>query len=114
MEYYVFFFFQEEDGIRDSSVTGVQTCALPISVAIDAYREAVRVCPDDASLRQRLGLPLRRRPRYGGAVAAFREAGSGEGRGGERGRSRGWPVSLKKKKKRSSRRKLGQQKETST
>src|SRR5260370_9191195 len=31
--YYVVFFFrfQEEDGIRDSSVTGVQTCALPIS-----------------------------------------------------------------------------------
>src|SRR5260370_17592833 len=26
-----FFFFQAEDGIRDSSVTGVQTCALPIS-----------------------------------------------------------------------------------
>src|SRR5207237_4060810 len=25
------FFFQAEDGIRDSSVTGVQTCALPIS-----------------------------------------------------------------------------------
>src|SRR6185369_9745883 len=25
-----FFFFQAEDGIRDSSVTGVQTCALPI------------------------------------------------------------------------------------
>src|SRR5260370_25053807 len=24
------FFFQAEDGIRDSSVTGVQTCALPI------------------------------------------------------------------------------------
>src|SRR5260370_15700313 len=29
-----FFFFQAEDGIRDSSVTGVQTCALPI------FREA--------------------------------------------------------------------------
>src|SRR5467141_4087524 len=28
---YFFFFFQAEDGIRDSSVTGVQTCALPIS-----------------------------------------------------------------------------------
>src|SRR5260370_24182268 len=28
----VFFFFQAEDGIRDSSVTGVQTCALPISL----------------------------------------------------------------------------------
>src|SRR5439155_15311084 len=25
-----FFFFQEEDGIRDGHVTGVQTCALPI------------------------------------------------------------------------------------
>src|SRR5260370_3177753 len=31
-----FFFFQAEDGIRDSSVTGVQTCALPISVASSA------------------------------------------------------------------------------
>src|SRR5260370_40132461 len=28
-----FFFFQAEDGIRDSSVTGVQTCALPIYTA---------------------------------------------------------------------------------
>src|SRR2546430_5946525 len=34
MEYYdeclYFFFFQAEDGIRDLTVTGVQTCALPI------------------------------------------------------------------------------------
>src|SRR5260370_26446909 len=30
------FFFQAEDGIRDSSVTGVQTCALPISVEVAA------------------------------------------------------------------------------
>ena len=29
--YFYFFFFQAEDGIRDTSVTGVQTCALPIS-----------------------------------------------------------------------------------
>src|SRR2546429_9040103 len=28
----LFFFFQAEDGIRDVAVTGVQTCALPISV----------------------------------------------------------------------------------
>src|SRR5207245_3723933 len=28
---FVFFFFQAEDGIRDATVTGVQTCALPIS-----------------------------------------------------------------------------------
>src|SRR5437867_13206125 len=27
-----FFFFQAEDGIRDRTVTGVQTCALPILV----------------------------------------------------------------------------------
>ena len=26
------FFFQAEDGIRDDLVTGVQTCALPISM----------------------------------------------------------------------------------
>src|SRR2546427_6022100 len=29
--YFIFFFFQAEDGIRDLTVTGVQTCALPIS-----------------------------------------------------------------------------------
>src|SRR5258708_9557925 len=29
----VVFFFQAEDGIRDDLVTGVQTCALPISSA---------------------------------------------------------------------------------
>src|SRR5215813_1844913 len=28
--FFVFFFFQAEDGIRDADVTGVQTCALPI------------------------------------------------------------------------------------
>src|SRR5437879_13638236 len=28
------FLFQAEDGIRDTSVTGVQTCALPISVPL--------------------------------------------------------------------------------
>src|SRR4030066_710371 len=31
----VFFFFQAEDGIRDSSVTGVQTCALPICTELE-------------------------------------------------------------------------------
>src|SRR5260370_30460751 len=29
------FFFQAEDGIRDSSVTGVQTCALPIFLELN-------------------------------------------------------------------------------
>src|SRR6266481_9046553 len=31
---YIFFFFQAEDGIRDGTVTGVQTCALPISECV--------------------------------------------------------------------------------
>src|SRR3989449_7835144 len=31
--FFFFFFFQAEDGIRDVAVTGVQTCALPISRA---------------------------------------------------------------------------------
>src|SRR5712691_7168966 len=31
MIFFFFFFFQAEDGIRDLTVTGVQTCALPIS-----------------------------------------------------------------------------------
>src|SRR5690554_6098574 len=30
----LYFFFQAEDGIRDADVTGVQTCALPISFAV--------------------------------------------------------------------------------
>src|SRR5258706_10945233 len=32
---FFFFFFQAEDGIRDWSVTGVQTCALPIYTTDD-------------------------------------------------------------------------------
>src|SRR3712207_8566656 len=35
--YYCFFFFQAEDGIRDIGVTGVQTCALPISFNVFQY-----------------------------------------------------------------------------
>src|SRR5258706_4637981 len=38
----VFFFFQAEDGIRDWSVTGVQTCALPISRLLDDPAPRVR------------------------------------------------------------------------
>src|SRR5690554_7449555 len=32
--FFVFFFFQAEDGIRDADVTGVQTCALPIYIIL--------------------------------------------------------------------------------
>src|SRR5260370_27754539 len=40
------FFFQAEDGIRDSSVTGVQTCALPI------YLYTIAVLIDKPDVRQ--------------------------------------------------------------
>src|SRR2546427_4348503 len=33
----IFFFFQAEDGIRDLTVTGVQTCALPISSGVPLF-----------------------------------------------------------------------------
>src|SRR5438034_3901739 len=36
--YYLFFFFQAEDGIRDHCVTGVQTCALPIYIVLNVFR----------------------------------------------------------------------------
>src|SRR5207253_8428111 len=39
-----FFFFQAEDGIRDGHVTGVQTCALPISGEIAGQTVAVTGC----------------------------------------------------------------------
>src|SRR5260370_18276136 len=47
-----FFFFQAEDGIRDSSVTGVQTCALPIWISARTVSEPA------ASRRNRGGTPL--------------------------------------------------------
>src|SRR5258708_34599195 len=34
------FFFQAEDGIRDDLVTGVQTCALPISISKESTERA--------------------------------------------------------------------------
>src|SRR3989454_3242643 len=41
-----FFFFQAEDGIRDYKVTGVQTCALPISAKASAQYFARVFGPD--------------------------------------------------------------------
>src|SRR2546422_3464830 len=42
-----FFFFQAEDGIRDVAVTGVQTCALPISARHGRVERAA--CVGDAA-----------------------------------------------------------------
>src|SRR4030066_2113196 len=74
-----FFFFQAEDGIRDSSVTGVQTCALPISV-VRRSNSRFRFAADEATARRI-------------QLAQFR---SEERRGGKGGRSRGAPYHLKK------------------
>src|SRR5437588_2167858 len=38
------FFFQAEDGIRDHCVTGVQTCALPISTIVPKFQLFWRNC----------------------------------------------------------------------
>src|SRR5256886_5969786 len=39
----VYFFFQAEDGIRDLTVTGVQTCALPIFGGLEPLQEGHQV-----------------------------------------------------------------------
>src|SRR2546430_2327364 len=46
------FFFQAEDGIRDLTVTGVQTCALPISVAAQRHGHRSPRRPADQISRQ--------------------------------------------------------------
>src|SRR2546422_5029749 len=66
----IFFFFQAEDGIRDVAVTGVQTCALPISHRAGCLRPAQR-CQHRARRRARAGEGARR-------------AAAGDGRSEER------------------------------
>src|SRR5688572_32547275 len=68
--WFCFFFFQAEDGIRDLTVTGVQTCALPI------YHGQERRAADGPEHAER-------------PAAAER---SEERRVGKEGRCRGWPV----------------------
>src|SRR5256886_7966359 len=60
---FFFFFFQAEDGIRDLTVTGVQTCALPIWTRCEAGQ---RSHPVHAPVRPR------RRPSGQQGVAPFR------------------------------------------
>src|SRR5205823_10025022 len=78
------FFFQAEDGIRDKLVTGVQTCALPISLrAFGAARSSLA------------GLPQIRTPTFliqGRRDFAFGPDRSEERRVGKEGRSRLWPA----------------------
>src|SRR2546427_3808848 len=85
---FLFFFFQAEDGIRDLTVTGVQTCALPISrrAGQDAGAIGVGVL---ARRRALLGTEHRRPDEAAdGAVArADQPARLGDGQGGGERRS---------------------------
>src|SRR6267143_2984115 len=66
--FFFFFFFQAEDGIRDGTVTGVQTCALPISPRLEDVAPGLvhvdaaglgRLVGGDAAMAQRLGRAAR-------------------------------------------------------
>src|SRR5207244_8820868 len=49
-----FFFCQAEDGIRYDLVTGVQTCALPISFILDSHDQALKHTWSPSDIPQRL------------------------------------------------------------
>ena len=53
------FFFQAEDGIRDSPVTGVQTCALPILCKGSRYnRETLEIKYKDKNIADVLNMTV--------------------------------------------------------
>src|SRR5437870_1328253 len=91
-----FFFFQAEDGIRDGHVTGVQTCALPISLGVDDPSRSCKVNTTSGS-----STPRARRSsatcRWGRASAAAGRR-SEERRVGKECRSR-WSADHEKKNK---------------
>src|SRR5206468_8425151 len=66
------FFFQAEDGIRYLIVTGVQTCALPISTTLspDRARRWAKAWSSRPWRPSRSGRPPRARVRLRGASAA--------------------------------------------
>src|SRR5690349_24202515 len=100
--FFFFFFFQAEDGIRDLYVTGVQTCALPISLACAHARSsgAPRHSPEPGRLlsgaREGQSVLPRLRVDRRRDDGAFREERSEERRVGKECRSRGSPEHYKK------------------
>src|SRR5688572_32073942 len=84
---FFFFFFQAEDGIRDLTVTGVQTCALPI------YTESGRAVIENRLPHATLS------PQGIADGVRIEEERSEERRVGKECRSRWSPYHEKKKKK---------------
>src|SRR5690606_40951537 len=100
---YVFsFFFQAEDGIRDFHVTGVQTCALPISEGLVPAARCdipgeLRVCLSarcNAAAERGYGRDPRYDARHDGDHA--QRGRSEERRVGNEWRCRWWPEQEKK------------------
>src|SRR2546430_14914679 len=93
-----FFFFQAEDGIRDLTVTGVQTCALPISrcgVRRGGHSTVGTTrAPGNSTLISRAGT---RTPPGPATPSTGRLSRSEERRVGKECRSRWAPDHLKKK-----------------
>src|SRR6266853_5390506 len=90
VSFFFFFFFQAEDGIRDLTVTRVQTCALPISETgerlksdpqwryepkLDGYRVIAFVDGASVRLQSRRGLDLT--PHFPELAADLTVQGSG-------------------------------------
>src|SRR5437762_9194400 len=94
----IIFFFQAEDGIRDTSVTGVQTCALPIwsratgtaarTAAEISARRRIHRAPGRTSARIAPHLP--QAPPGRGWRSRQESPRSEERRVGKECRARGW------------------------
>src|SRR5205807_8294852 len=97
-----FFFFQAEDGIRDYKVTGVQTCALPISCAYGtSIRSRISSRPRRLLLTDETPPPINADRRFAGHCDASQNARlrSEERRVGKECRAR-WAADDEKKKAR--------------
>src|SRR2546430_5454717 len=94
---YSLFFFQAEDGIRDLTVTGVQTCALPISLkSLETELAAQTSKPEELTRIARRSFELRQELTFlfesnekNFVYWYERRNRSEERRVGEEGRSRG-------------------------
>src|SRR5207249_9751938 len=91
IDFFFFFFFQAEDGIRDRNVTGVQTCALPISRATATSAPPSSVDARSGPRRDRPDRPLAKAAQAARASPPACAARSEERRVGKECRSRWAP-----------------------